>query len=92
MAVLTDVEFRGLEIMSTTAYKAWSSLLIPKTKKLFKRKVSRDGYFLFKHVEQFLLSVDALMVFKVFKSLSLPFTIITFLYASLKLLTNIKNA
>jgi hypothetical protein len=28
MAVLTDVEFWGLEIMSTTAYKAWSYLLI----------------------------------------------------------------
>jgi hypothetical protein len=78
--------------MSTTAYKAWSYLLIPKTKKLFKRKVSRDGYFLFKHVEQYLLSVDALMVFKVFKSLSLPFTIITFVYASLKLLKNFENA
>jgi hypothetical protein len=47
MAVLTDVEFGGLEIMSTTAYKAWSYLLITKNKKLFKRKVSRDGYFLF---------------------------------------------
>jgi hypothetical protein len=28
MAVLTDVEFGELEIMSTTAYKAWSYLLI----------------------------------------------------------------
>jgi hypothetical protein len=48
--------------------------------------------FLSKHVEQYLLSVDALMVFKVFKSLSLPFPIITFLNASWKLLTNFENA
>jgi hypothetical protein len=29
MAVLTDVEFGGLEIMSTTAYKVWFYFLIP---------------------------------------------------------------
>ncbi len=33
-----------------------------------------------------------MMVFKVFQKLSLPYTIIKFLFSSLKLLTNFENA
>ncbi len=53
---------------------------------------SQDGYFIEGLIIQTVLSVYALAVFKALQKLSLPFTIINFLFASLKLVTNFENA
>ncbi len=50
-----------------------------------------DRYF-FEGLKNFNQYFHALMVFKVLKKLSLPYTIIKFLFASLQLLTNFENA
>ncbi len=49
----------------------------------------RDGY-IFLKVFLSVVSVSALMVFRIFQKL--PYTIINFLFASLKLLPNFENA
>jgi hypothetical protein len=58
----------------------------------FKGKVSRDGYFWrSKHFNQYFLCIRWWFS-RSFKSFSLPYPIINFVFASLKLLTNFENA
>ncbi len=51
-----------------------------------------DIFWRSKHFDQYLLSVYALVVFKVFQKLFTIYTIINFLFASSKLLTNFEKA
>jgi hypothetical protein len=51
--------------------------------------VPRDGHIFLNIL--IITSVYVLMIFNVFQKLSLPFTIINFLFASLKLLTSFRN-
>ncbi len=53
--------------------------------------VSRDGYFL-KVLNILISTFCVMMVFLLFQSFSLPYTMINFLFASLKLLTNFENS
>jgi hypothetical protein len=59
----------------------------------FKETVSRDGYFFwkFKHFDQHFRCMRWWFS-RPFKSFTLPCTIINFMFASLKLLTNFENA
>jgi hypothetical protein len=61
------------------------------TSKIIKGTVFRVEYFFIsKYFDQYFLY--ALMVFKIFQSFSLPYTIINFLFDSFKLLTHFKIA
>ncbi len=51
-----------------------------------------DIFWRYKHFNRYILSVYALLVFKIFQSFLLPYTINNFLFSSLKLLTNFENA
>jgi hypothetical protein len=57
-----------------------------------KGTMAQDGYFFESLNILLILSVYALMVFKIFQKLSLRYTIINFSFASVKLLTTFENA